>query len=141
MSVRQLVGERLPRHPTATPYRDNPPQKTIRLSKDGVTRLTKAIHRSAGVWWGESFTLNFELWRSQKLHIIILLHIGLVAFRFPKNQRICIFMIPGHSGNVHDPLETIILVFGYIKLLRIVKENHEQSLASRACLRFELWES
>ena len=56
-------------------------------------------------------TQNFELWKGQKLRIIILPNIGLVTFdfHFPKIRQVFIFLTFGTSGNVRDPQKPLFL--------------------------------
>ena len=65
---------------------------------------------SGGVW-GAKFIVNVVKSVAPKLRIIILLHLGLVAFRFhfPKTRKILIFMIFGLGGRVHRPQNQLFL--------------------------------
>ena len=65
---------------------------------------------------------------AEKLRRIILLHFGLVIFRFQygRSRRVFIFMILGPGGRDHGPPwppETIILDFVPTKLLQIIQEK------------------
>ena len=57
------------------------------------------------------FIINFNKRGAQKLHRIILLHFGLVTFRFHLGtlRKVIIFMIFGPRGHVHDSQNQLFL--------------------------------
>ena len=64
---------------------------------------------SRGSRGGGIFTLHFTKGIAQKLHGIILLHFGLVAFRihFRKTRKRFMFMVFGLGGSGHDSLNQL----------------------------------
>ena len=70
--------------------------------------------RCVVVWGGSGaiFIVNLKVWIAQKLRRIILLHFGLVAFRFhiPRNRQVVMLLIFGPSGCAHDSQKQLFLI-------------------------------
>ena len=93
----------------------------VSSTKKGTYRILQKSRKQkrmgSKVVCGFIFTDNSKIRVTQKLCGIILLHLGLVTFRFhfPKHQ-ITIFMIFGITGHDADPKKTIVFDFGSTNL-------------------------
>ena len=75
--------------------------------------------------WESISIVNVKKRVARKLHQIILLHFGLVSFRFHfgETRQPIISMAFGPSGRVHDSQHQLFFIFGDTDIRQIIQEN------------------
>ena len=71
------------------------------------------------------FTLNYQLWKGQKLRKIILLHgeLETLIFHFAKIQHVFISILSRPGGNIHDPPNQLVSTLNLNNFPKQFKKN------------------